>query len=1210
MASLTPKQEVVAPLTQITISEQLIEAISQLSVVSLEGARSSSNPSAMNLLISQVKTRALLALQAIFRGMIGGRRRDKNPNIFSNYKTKTAGLYIHPELLEAALSPINLPSFVALPYLEERARLMLCRLIEASTPLGNEMLRQMSSQNNTDSSSSVELNETCVDLPAHGAENNAERQQCAASLAMMGFDLDLCMHALKQNRDNMNAAADWLMSDAASQYRSEIRQASNKIAPPKSTTYNTRLQQAADLEAICSIPRQLIALVLELFHDDPDQTMGWLMDNGTDYILRLESLTDKFQQTSDTSVQSVASFDDLTFTEPLLAVWDCSLTTKNIECDDIHGVAEVTVCPVTQDVNNLGKCSENLLRHAILTVSDVVGPIHRLAASGQTGLVVSASEDSIVLRFINSETGLCYEESFLPSQLRQISEFFGVPIKNVSSLFRVALDAEAALTTQYARKAIVALMAAFDSDSALAINIPRAFGGPVELCKFLKLVAASERVVSSHKEIPDFKKHHSMNSLTSDDDFELMPVLRKKLIQIIMEERNVILGVDKLNAHLDTLKSHYIAPKELKERDSLLSVLIKEAINQLDDTINIRSRNDKPVNGLIMQSLHPYFSPCNYTSVVEIDQASGLQIVFDERSNLGPNAVLTFFADSKMTTKIAEFDGKAFSDLKIKNRPILINENRFWYNFKSEKSTAGTSNYGFKFQVSEVQRYEWQNEKQVLADPSLEWSCWILNFLLEDAKDHIPDGFVHNSIVYNALVRYLLSAGAPQKNMIVSILSQLLSSSEKFPLHETPKLTSLSEVCEIVIMKAEAEQTSGNLVFPTRLLELVELTMIVHASKKHFDEIGSLDAKPTPRALDDSNRDIRDVLGETKNLMLYFAQKHQLASTMKESILSNIWSNCKVVETSHTCDPDEHLEGKIEFVNCSMMKVWFDYRSRIENSSLRIRGDIPLTNEVAKTIKGQSGCPLEAITQDQTFTSVDGNVLKLPGSCIIIPGNVLHYDFRANGPTTNNFGVAFSVVAFHSELVCLSRVASLEDCISVDKINATWSAGMDTQLVEWVNAEAERSGNHSTAISPWHLRLQPELQTLKCNLLMEVSLSNLQLRFGILRQFNQNLMQCLELFDLRNTKAKWTNAWLLRKLGHCIFYDVKTRIIEAAIEKTWVSSDVGGNARIVLDRIKALESAEDAKIEPSVSQCFFAQAFHQLNRVDSRVFRKKVGLLI
>ena len=78
---------------------------------------------------------------------------------------------------------------------------------------------------------------------------------------------------------------------------------------------------------------------------------------------------------------------------------------------------------------------------------------------------------------------------------------------------------------------------------------------------------------------------------------------------------------------------------------------------------------------------------------------------------------------------------------------------------------------GFRFRVTPLRGLNsWTNETQVLQNPSLEWASWLMG-LMGSSKALSEE--VHDENILKALVRYLRSPGAPFKERIVSLTTQL-----------------------------------------------------------------------------------------------------------------------------------------------------------------------------------------------------------------------------------------------------------------------------------------------------------------------------------------------------------------------------------------------------------------------------------------------------
>ncbi|KAF4318951.1 hypothetical protein BBO99_00006955 [Phytophthora kernoviae] len=368
--------------------------------------------------------------------------------------------------------------------------------------------------------------------------------------------------------------------------------------------------------------------------------------------------------------------------------------------------------------------------------------------------------------------------------------------------------------------------------------------------------------------------------------------------------------------------------------------------------------------------------------------------------------------------------------------------------------------YGYRFQVKPMANIRWTKETEVLANPSLEWACWVLKLLLNDATELLTHGAVHNRKIYGALVRYLRSPGAPFKGRVVRLLQQLLDHPEFFPIDNVPELDALESIARLALTR-------------------------------------------------------------------------------------------------------------------------------------------------------ESGWPEGVIALD---------------------GNELEYTFHANENAGDHFGFAATVTALgipkEKQLAnasatdmesLLQKLAGSQEGLDDASKEARWTEEMDLQLVDWVNNHVEPAASLPTStpamtrrsieLHPTDIRLNQTLDGLRCSKLLGLPLESLQLRFALLKYLNLSLHHCLPLIDLRDTKSSWTIAHRLRQLSHCIFFDVKSTLVEAAIEATNVSvesSNAQQTARITLDRMQALESRDDREVEPSVSECFFAQAFRQLHQVDPALFRRQI----
>ena len=137
----------------------------------------------------------------------------------------------------------------------------------------------------------------------------------------------------------------------------------------------------------------------------------------------------------------------------------------------------------------------------------------------------------------------------------------------------------------------------------------------------------------------------------------------------------------------------------------------------------------------------------------------------------------------------------------------------------------------------------WTRESQIHS-PSLEWACWLLEFLLNEVSE-LGNGTVHNQKVFDAMVAYLRAKGTPYKHRIIALLTQMLRSPEKFPVDQVPNTKALYGIETAVFQWCKAHQqntsrsrhrnTSSGL--PRRVMQLIEMSITARVSASAFDSI-------------------------------------------------------------------------------------------------------------------------------------------------------------------------------------------------------------------------------------------------------------------------------------------------------------------------------------------------------------------------------------
>ena len=230
---------------------------------------------------------------------------------------------------------------------------------------------------------------------------------------------------------------------------------------------------------------------------------------------------------------------------------------------------------------------------------------------------------------------------------------------------------------------------------------------------------------------------------------------------------------------------------------TLASLLVNECVWHFGEST-------KPSDGrrvLMRESLHPYYPECDYAGEVRCAGATALRVHFDPRCRTHETgSVLLLSLDKAGLQVIGRFSGGP-----AKFRPVLVHGDRFFYRFRSRMPAASSSStpylgWGYRFSATPLLGLRWLREQQVVRhESSLEWACWLLDLLLTHAqKGLLPNGAVHNSKVFAALVRYMRSGGVPYKHRVIGLLTRLLQHPRCFAPADPPPLPLLAGVAELV----------------------------------------------------------------------------------------------------------------------------------------------------------------------------------------------------------------------------------------------------------------------------------------------------------------------------------------------------------------------------------------------------------------------------
>ena len=264
------------------------------------------------------------------------------------------------------------------------------------------------------------------------------------------------------------------------------------------------------------------------------------------------------------------------------------------------------------------------------------------------------------------------------------------------------------------------------------------------------------------------------------------------------------------------------------------------------------------------ESLHPIVPVCEYAGELFFSGAKAIRVSFDTRCELDPAyASLMFFSDRALSQRLATYPISSQSSPGRQKTgpyafpPLLVHSDKVFFTFKSErKSVDGFGSWGYRLVASPMRGLQWLNDTQVIDDPSLEWACWLLDFFLHDVGRLSKELFVavHHKSIFDALVRYLRTPGAPFKNKVIVILTQLLAHPDAFPDSYTPDLTrKLVPISNLCLERAHSllSASPGFSFLPPSLLQRVELASATQIAARFFKS-RSRSGRPPSQLVDTS----------------------------------------------------------------------------------------------------------------------------------------------------------------------------------------------------------------------------------------------------------------------------------------------------------------------------------------------------------------------
>lgn len=689
------------------------------------------------------------------------------------------------------------------------------------------------------------------------------------------------------------------------------------------------------------------------------------------------------------------------------------------------------------------------------------------------------------------------------------------------------------------------------------------------------------------------------------------------------------LDADSLVGKLRKLMA-FVLKQEVNEDDKPLSaVLVEECITHLIQSTQQGRKKTKK-----FESLHPYYRRSSYGGSASFPGARALRITFDPRCGTSGEqaAHLLFFSDENCTHQIARFSGNTGW------RPFIVEAGTVYFRFQSREND---NSWGYSFEVAPITGLQWVNEKELFTAASLEWACYVLDFLLNEGLELGIGAAVHKPQIFDALVRYLCFPGAPYKGRVVSLLLQLLQSPDLFPADGRPNLQLLEGVGQIVTERCTADLADPACMPSSALQALVELEATRRKVKKYYDELdmeGVEAAKELPVA--ECVRNLIENSGQRDAILPVVSHAHDLVpeiqadltlseapscmlellemmrcfktggrfsnAVLTEAYLHNM--NSQVEESNHP-HPCGSTSGTVEFRYAQSIELVHDGRSMLGRGA---------------TFELQCRSHEDNDKGERTWTKVSQE-LK-PGTLLLLDTDMVKWKITYTGkPSDALWGWRMMFRATALKPAYIKHQLPDTDDVNRDLVGlmAGWDVDgkADEELTQWVNRAASSFQLPpdicgSMLVCTTSIKLSKN-EHLRLQELSGRSAHNLGLRYSLIRAFNRRLKHLLNLVDLSKADFHWSIAAAVQNASHLIFADVKQKYIRAALRAT-SHRVIRPPARrhrtdVTIDRVgEAQQSNLSGAVDPLRNRGVFVQLYNELRdwhpahlRREGQAFRVK-----
>ena len=782
-----------------------------------------------------------------------------------------------PQLLQLSSSPVvTLADTVSLSYLEKRHIKLRCIMHDIRTggivPLDAR----------------PPLKKKVIELTDKEKKRHSMADQLMAMCIHSSREKDLYLFGLEENGDDLNRALDWFMSGAADaalqgDVLSAMKGTKNEEMYPES--HKERWEKANQIAQMVGMPAKLCFQFLEVAERGAvDMAAELVMTYGMKHVAGLEKketgetkVSDLISDSQCKGVDDTAPLSDMGYSDKDIKMSSSSFSSSNEAKESDQDEDSYSRRALFRDLCKtlVGVESEpNFLRVSSLPMETVVLSDEKVVSydallPGQRifvaeggllklrGVIRKQNSESggvVYASTVNIHTGRSYDCELFPEhqEIWAISLLCGRSITSLQDVRCACLSTERALTSMYARMALVSLSKSSSEAGTSGISLedmPINVSSPGNSSNDKNYLTNMREVALM---LYDAKKHSTR--VKSATRF-------LELLKLCAASENIFVRGALQHSHLvqtpvtnflRTKLKDLITRQESNNDHSMSKVLIDECIANLNDSTTPGPGTDASTR----DSLHPIFPRCSYVDTVFMDGAKMLWVLFDPRCETKKNATLSFYHgnDTRCQTPIAQFHGTNFM-------PFVVPGNRVHFKFTSSNSTStyeegNGCGWGYRFQVRPLRGLSWTRESQIKS-PSLEWACWLLEFLLNEVSE-LGVGTVHNKKVFNAMVAYLRAKGTPYKHRIIALLTQMLRSPTKFPKNQVPNTKALRGIESAVFdwcKKYQASRSSSSSGLPRRVMQLIEMSITARVSLNDFNDIAKGRKPRVYGAVDPSSND-------------------------------------------------------------------------------------------------------------------------------------------------------------------------------------------------------------------------------------------------------------------------------------------------------------------------------------------------------------------